>query len=140
MAIIIPEIRNAKSLSEDNANMDMEINHPEFGWIPYTLRNDDPDNTIDNNQLREVMGQNFMDYIPPTEAEIVAAAEAEIRAERDFLLEEEVDPIVSNNLRWADMSQSERDAWANYRRQLLDITDQETFPDASAIIWPTKPE
>ena len=90
MPIIIPEIRNAKSISEDNSSVDMEINHPDFGWIPYTLRNDDPDNTIDNNQLREVMGQNFMDYIPPTEAEIVAAAEAEIRAERDYRLEEEV--------------------------------------------------
>ena len=30
----ITEVRNAKSINEDNSALDMEINHPELGWIP----------------------------------------------------------------------------------------------------------
>ena len=49
-----------------------------------------------------------------------------------------VDPIVSNNLRWAEMTAEKQAEWAAYRTALLDITDQAGFP--ADITWPTKPE
>jgi hypothetical protein len=60
-----------------------------------------------------------------------------MRSERDFLLLTEVDPMVTNPLRWADLSESQRQAVIDYRRSLLDITDQPGFPET--VVWPTKP-
>lgn len=61
-----------------------------------------------------------------------------IRAKRNSLLVSYVDPIVSNSLRWADMTISEQNAWSQYRTDLLNITDQSGFP--TNVTWPTKPQ
>jgi len=65
-----------------------------------------------------------------------------LRLERDRLLEEEVDPIISNNLRWADMTSEKQTEWSNYRRALLDLPANQTPVDdaLSNIIFPTKPD
>ena len=54
MVIEITEARNAVYTDADG-NIDCEINHPEYGWIPYTLRDDDPDTTINNQNLKILM-------------------------------------------------------------------------------------
>ena len=61
-----------------------------------------------------------------------------IRAQRDNILVTVADPIVSNNLRWAEMTTENQAEWASYRTALLDITDQSGFPHD--ITWPTNPE
>jgi hypothetical protein len=79
--------------------------------------------------------------IRPYTAEEVAAAIAalpdSIRAVRDTILTNVVDPLVSNPLRWADLTAETQAAWTAYRRALLDVTQQEGFP--TAVIWPTQP-
>ena len=47
MSITITEVRNAQSLREDNLQLDVEINHPVHGWLPYTINPSDTDDTID---------------------------------------------------------------------------------------------
>lgn len=37
------EFRNAVYSSGDGQQIDMEINHPVYGWIPFTARPDDPE-------------------------------------------------------------------------------------------------
>ena len=37
MSISIIQVRNAASLDPDNLRMNVEINHPNYGWIPYTV-------------------------------------------------------------------------------------------------------
>jgi hypothetical protein len=141
MSIIITEVRNAASLQSDNLLMDVEINHPEFGWIPYTLDPTDTDTTIDNDAVMALIGNNFTAYVapvPPTQAELDAAAAAGVRAERDRRLVTEVDPIVSNALRWADLTAAKQAEWTQYRTDLLNVPDQAGFP--YDITWPTKPE
>jgi hypothetical protein len=64
-------------------------------------------------------------------------AERQVRSERVLRLEE-IDPIVTNPLRWDDLSESQRQAVIDYRRSLLDITDQPGFP--FAVTWPEKPQ
>jgi len=118
--------------------MDVEINHPDYGWIPYTIDPDDTDTTIDNDAVMSLIGTDFAAYVAPTQAELDAAAAAEVRAERDSILVTEVDPIVSNPLRWAEMTAEKQAEWSAYRTALLDITDQSGFP--TDITWPTKPE
>ena len=138
MTIAITEVRNAASLQSDNLRMDVEINHPKFGWIPYTLDPSDTDTTINNDEVMALIGTDFAPYVAPTQAELDAAAAAQVRSERDNLLATVVDPIVSNNLRWAEMTTEKQAKWSAYRTDLLNITDQAGFP--TDITWPTKPE
>lgn len=60
-----------------------------------------------------------------------------IRAQRSKRLYA-VDKVVSNPLRWAELTAEKQTEWAQYRRDLLDITDQAGFPHN--VTWPTKPE
>ena len=135
--VTITEARNASYIDADG-NIDCEINHPEYGWIPYTLSDNDTDTTIDNVVVKAILGLDIAPYVPPTQEELDAQAAAAVRGRRDYLLATEIDPIVSNPLRWADMTAEQQAAWAAYRTALLDITDQAGFPHS--VTWPTKPE
>jgi len=137
MSITITQVRNAASLQSDNLRMDVEINHPNYGWIPYTVDPADTDTTIDNDAVMALIGSNFTAYVAPTQAELDAEAAEQVRAERDGKLVEEVDPIVTNPLRWADLTAAKQAEWTQYRTDLLNITDQAGFPHN--VIWPTKP-
>src|SRR5690625_4938305 len=64
-------------------------------------------------------------------------AEEKARWKRDGLLHE-LDAIVSNPLRWGAFTEAEQQALADYRQALLDVPQQEGFPDD--IDWPQKPE
>ena len=138
MNIKITQVRNAVSLQSDNLRMDVEINHPDYGWIPYTVDPTDTDMTIDNNEVMALIGSDFTAYIAPTQSEIDAEAAAQVRVERDNILFTVVDPIVTNPLRWADMTVEKQAEWIAYRTDLLTIPDQTGFPHD--ITWPTKPE
>lgn len=133
MSIMITEVRSAQSLQSDNLRMDVEINHPDYGWIPYTLDLSDSDTTIDNAALLALVGNNFSAYVAPTQAELDAALAAQVRAQRDNLLVG-VDVIVSNPLRWADLSADKQNEWTVYRQALLDVPQQSGFP--STVVWP----
>lgn len=138
MSITITQVRNAASKNATNTVIDVEIHHPKFGWIPYLLTDYDTDTTIDNDAVMALIGTDFAAYVPPTQAELDAAAAAQVRAERDRRLVTEVDPIVSNALRWADLTAAKQAEWTQYRTDLLNVPDQAGFP--TDITWPTKPE
>jgi hypothetical protein len=136
MGITITEVRNATSLQADNLYMDVEINHPDYGWIPYTVDPADTDNTIDNDEVMALIGTDFVAYVPPTQAELDAALAAEVRADRDGRLTE-VDAVAGNALRWAALDADTQTEWAAYRQALLDVPQQVGFPNT--VTWPTKP-
>lgn len=69
-----------------------------------------------------------------TEAEHAERLAAKVRVERDSILRQEVDPVVTNPLRWDGMSEKEQAAYATYRRALLDIPEQAGFPHK--VEWP----
>jgi len=133
MTVAITEYRNAKAIKADNTSFDVEINHPQWGWIPYTLHPEDTDDTINNDDLKTLIGSDYAAYTAPTDAEKAA----EIRLLRALRLEDEVDPVVSNPLLWSDLGTSKQNEWTAYRTALLDITAQGTFPNS--VSWPTKP-
>jgi hypothetical protein len=136
MSITITKVRNAASLQADNLRMDVEINHPQYGWIPYTLDPDDTDTTIDNNAVMSLIGTDFAPYVAPTQSEIDAALAIDIRADRNTRLLE-VDSIAGNALRWAELTPVAQDKWSNYRQELLDVPQQDGFP---TVVWPTSPQ
>ena len=136
-SIKITEVRNAQSLNAENTMFDVEINHPIFGWIDYTLNPDDTDMSIDNSKLLELIGLDYAAYVAPTQAELDAELAASLRAQRDSKLALEVDPIVSNPLRWNDLTEAKQTEWAQYRTDLLDVPQQSGFPNT--VTFPTKP-
>ena len=136
--VTITEVRNAQSLNAENTAFDVEINHPEYSWITYTLDPDDTDMTVDNSVLLELIGSDYAAYVAPTAEEITAELAASVRGQRDGLLASDVDPIAGNALRWAALTSANREAWSDYRQALLDLPAQAGFPNT--ITWPAKPE
>lgn len=136
MTITITEVRNAASLQSDNLRMDVEINHPDYGWIPYTVDPADTDMTINNDDVMALIGTDFTAYVAPTQAELDAELAAEVRADRDGRLTE-VDAVAGNALRWAALDADTQAAWATYRQALLDVPQQAGFPNT--VTWPVAP-
>lgn len=62
----------------------------------------------------------------------------EVRQLRNHLLFSHVDATTNTPLKWQDLSDEKKAEWAQYRRDLLDITEQSGFPHN--VIWPSKPE
>jgi hypothetical protein len=61
-----------------------------------------------------------------------------LRHERDTKLQLQVDPIVSNPLRWNSFSEEQQLNYSNYRDALLNlpqVTEDPRYP-----VWPTPPE
>jgi len=133
MTISITEVRNAQSRQSDNLGMDLEINHPTYGWIPYTVDPSDTDTTVDNAAILALVGTDFGAYVAPTQAELDAAVATQVRAKRDSLLVV-VDVVVSNPLRWASLTSDKQNEWTVYRQALLDVPQQSGFP--STVTWP----
>jgi len=135
--VTITEVRNAQSLNAENTAFDVEINHPEYDWIPYTLDPADTDTTIDNAEVMALIGTNFAAYVAPTQAELDEETAANVRSERDNILATVVDPLVSNPLRWAEMTADKQTEWSQYRTDLLNVPQQSGFPNN--ITWPVEP-
>lgn len=77
------------------------------------------------------------DWIRPTPAPTSTDALAQrARIRRNNLLKKHVD--YYNPLRWADLSPEQQSLVSDYRRALLDITDQPGFP--LNIQWPQPPQ
>lgn len=138
MSIKITEYRNAVSFAADNSRIDVEINHPEHGWIPYSLNAFDTDMTINNDDLLALIGSDFTPYTAPTQEELDEKQAAKMRNERWSLLSTWVDPVVSNPLMWGDLSPEQQNKIATYRRTLLDMPNQEGWP--WDVVWPDPPE
>ena len=80
-------------------------------------------------QEEEELIRNDEDYI--------AEAPMRARSQREEILVNEVDPVVSNSLRWAELTDAKQAEWTQYRTDLLNLPDQAGFPND--ITWPTKP-
>jgi hypothetical protein len=135
------EYRNAVFKSADGlaGAIDCEINHPDYGWIEYTIDPNDTDDTVSNSHLTTQMEANddVAAYVAPTWEEIDAANADKIRLRRNAMLANVVDPIVSNPLRWDGLTSEQQAEMRTYRDALLNVTEQETFP--TSVTFPTLP-
>jgi len=127
MSITITQIRNAVSMNAANTSIDVEINHPDYGWIPYTLDPADTDMTINNDAVMALIGADFDAYVAPTDAEIAAALAIKVRAKRDELI---------SATDWTGNSDvTMTSAMTTYRAALRNVPAQAGFPNS--ITWPT---
>ena len=65
----------------------------------------------------------------------IESARLKALKQRDLLLAEGPDRI--SPMWWSSMTEQEQQAWTFYRQALLDITEQQDYPEF--IVWPTKP-
>jgi hypothetical protein len=118
-----------------NGWIDCEIEHPQYGWMPFTCDPDDKGAQFDTAALFVEMQPHAAPYVPPpapTDEEVAAALAQEVRAERTRLL------TASDWTQLPDMPEATRTVWAEYRQALRDIPQQEGFPHN--VTWPSKPE
>lgn len=143
----IPNYRNAvytniSATLESNTKkvIDVEIEHDDYGWIPYSCdpsEEDQPANTFSNQELYAALeaDSNTTAYTPPTQSELDEELASLVRSKRDRILVSEVDPIVTNPLRWAELSTNNQTAYTNYRTALLGVPQQSGFPNS--VTFPT---
>lgn len=84
---LLPETRNAKWNNTEHTSFDIEINHPEFGWIPYGVQDGDSPDTYCYKLWAARDTLTIQEYEPP-EVDLVALKEEkhlELRAQRDRL-------------------------------------------------------
>ena len=114
-----------------------------LGWYDQEIHTDIPEPNV---EVSEEVWQNSINHSHNTIIDGVTSQvdhrsteqkASDARMYRDQLLQAEVDPVVTNPLRWAELSSTEQQAWADYRTALLDVPQQASFPED--IVWPTKP-
>lgn len=93
---------------------------------------------LENNEYDHIDEYDFAEMyngvIYVDEKELIAKKEAYIRSVRDSYLVQYVDSVVSNPLRWADMSEEEKQTYVDYRRYLLDYTENANWYESKPLI------
>lgn len=122
--------RNPIWSNAEQTTIDCEIEHPQYGWIPFTASSDDVEQHGRDifAQLSQGVAAVYVPPPPPTTEELAAQA----RAHRDRLL------AATDWTQAADIPQATKDKWAPYRQSLRDVPQQGGFPEQ--IAWPVKPE
>jgi len=121
----------------------VDTNGQILGWYESDIHDTIPEPNV---QVTEEVWQNAIDSSHNTIIDGVTS-QVDYRNEtqkandtrlfRNQLLVAEVDPIVTNPLRWADLSAEKQQEWTDYRTALLNVPQQAGFPNT--ITWPTKP-
>lgn len=106
--------------------IDCEIEHPVFGWIPFTANPEDVEPL--GKQVFEAAKGSALAYVPSPPPEPTAE---DVRIERNRLL---------SDSDWTQMPDAPVDqaAWAIYRQALRDIPQQSGFP--ATVDWPKEPD
>lgn len=114
--------------------IDCEIEHPKYGWIPFTANPDDPEqHGRDLHAAILASGDQIAAYEPPPPPSTEEQA-TQARAKRDQLLRES-DWVT---IRARELDNPVPQAWADYRQALRDVPQQDGFPET--ISWPAEPE
>ena len=110
----------------ESGAIDCEIEHPVYGWIPFTADPNDVE-PIGAEVFNAAKAKAAAYVEPPVDLEALAA---QARSKRNQLL------TASDWTQIPDVPVDQA-AWATYRQELRDITSQEGFPEA--ITWPVAP-
>jgi hypothetical protein len=118
----------------DDNHIDCEVEHPEYGWVPFTCNPNDTGAAFNTAALFEEMKLYALPYDPPLPPSFEELAET-ARVERNLLLSAS-DWTQLLDARTA-MGGETAARWDEYRQELRDVPQQEGFP--TTIVWPTSP-
>ena len=115
--------------------IDVIWEHPDHGDIPFTASPDDCE--VHGREIFSLAKEGKFGKVSPYDGPSLDEQKSSaIRQQRDHLLSE-LDVVVSNPLRYAEFSEEEKSQVAAYRQALLDVPQQEGFPND--IDWPVNP-
>ena len=114
-----------------NGTIDCEIEHPKFGWIPFTASPYDCENHSKKLYVKIVKEGGAAKYAapPPPSEEEIAKSNRELRNSK---------LIRSDWTQLPDVPQAIKQKWSLYREQLRNLTEQEGWP--YNVKWPIPPE
>lgn len=126
--------RNAQYSKSDNSILDMEIEHPKHGWIPFTLDPNDQGGEYDAQEMWDtVTAGTVAAYVGPS----LDVKKAEVRFLRDQKLTKcdwtQMPDLVTSNA----MTSTKQAEWATYRQELRDLPS--TISDWDNVTWPSEP-
>lgn len=81
----MPEWRHAKWDDAEHKRCTLEINHPDFGWIPFTLDPNDKGTYVDTPGLYAAVcaaGCECAEYVPPTAEELLQQERVDMHVTR----------------------------------------------------------
>jgi hypothetical protein len=136
--IVIQNLRNVQVMPDGAyvLEVDLETETEKMETVRYVARDGD---VAETGQwvYQQIVEGNFegeiTDWVPPPPPSVEEVA-AQVRAVRNQKLQFEVDPIVSNPLRWNDMTEAQQQAWTDYRRALLDMPNDPAFPWYDTVV------
>lgn len=129
----ILDVKNPEYVSHDGSLINLEVLFESVGYpVLFTASPNDLEahGRLLYSEATEGSYGPIKAYSGPSEEDLNASA---VRKERDALLTQ-MDRVVSNPLRWAGLTQNEKDAYATYRQALLDVPQQDGFP--LNVEWP----
>lgn len=85
------------------------------------MTSDENGNTVTKTRMVEKTLRRFQIVANPEPT--VEEKQTAVRAVRDEYLATYIDPVVSNPLRWGDLSEAEKQQYTDYRRYLLDYPE-----------------
>lgn len=149
----INSARNPKWSDYDQTQIDLEVDFDELDdeYVPFTASPNDVLSWGTELYDRAVAGEfgPVADFEPPADVTGDQAMN-DLRILRSEVLQNEVDPIVTNPLRWDALTAEKQQEWKDYRQAWLDITNQTnarmTFDTTTKqmewvdVSFPTKPE
>ena len=128
--------KNLKYSNQYGSTIDLEYEHPTYGWIPFTASETDVEDTGRELYKKAIAG-DFGKIKPYTEPKIPTEVLISIvKKQRDTLLSESdwTDTLSAKNR----LGDKLYDKWQDYRQKLRDVTKQAGYPDK--VEWPNKPE
>jgi hypothetical protein len=146
----IIKARNPKWSNKEKTTIDLIVKFSDIDEeVPFTANPNDPEPIGKEIFNRAIFGEfgSIAQYVPPAPPSL-DFIKNQVRYIRNEKLVTEVDPIVSNPLRWESMTEEQQNAWKTYRLKLLDITQNPNFPwyeqvlekGIDAVPWPVKPK
>jgi len=123
----------------DASSVDLVVEHPQLGTLPFTAHSDDLEPLGQSLYARAVAGEfgevaPYDGPPPPDPMEVLADA---VRSERNRRLLA-LDALLANPLRWAAFPATQQAELAVYRQALLDVPQQTGFPEE--VEWPQMPD
>lgn len=129
------EYRNPEYADAAHTIINVEINHPEYGWIPFTCNSADTEQHGVDLHTRITTDGGISDYVAPTYT-TEELTEFALDEEHDLLLE--LDRVISNPIIWAGFTSAEQTELSTYRSAILAVKNGVDYP--TSYSWPDKPQ
>tara|TARA_Y100000022_G_scaffold130846_1_gene113511 strand:- start:49 stop:462 length:414 start_codon:yes stop_codon:yes gene_type:complete len=122
-------VRNLKYVS---GGVDCEVQHSEWGWIPFTATENDPE-SYGRAIYTQLVNEHTADIGALDTEKIEDEKRYSIRSQRHTLLSDSDWTVMPDS----PLTTDKKAEWATYRQALRDIPAQSGFPND--ITWPTAP-